>query len=194
MTQSKARFFDAFAARPRPPADQLLRPSVTHDGERVHELLRARTPAELSANDLRTEVEGSLWALSPDAFRYFLPAFLHAALESYESLSVFASELVGALTEPSRADVVESLDRLARLPSGVGLPPDTAELLRKQQLEWFDSGVPAAMFNERVNSLTPAEGAAILAFFEAFQAAHGDDFPFGELQTAIDRYWGRYRG
>jgi hypothetical protein len=42
-------------------------------------------------------------------------------------------------------------------------------------------------------SLTPAEGSAILDFFVALQEAHGADFPFGELEIAVDRYWSRYR-
>jgi hypothetical protein len=190
---TKSRFFDAFAARPRPLATQILRPAVSHDGDRLRELLAMKTSTELTAYEIRTEVEGNLWMLGPEAFRYFLPAFLHASLESYTSISVFVSELIGALTEPSRADVVEALDRAARIPSRLGLPDDTIELLRKQQLEWFDSGTPVAIFHERVDSLTPAEGSAILAFFVALQEAHGADFPFGELEIAVDRYWARYR-
>ncbi|MGA1871230.1 MAG: hypothetical protein ACMUJM_22085 [bacterium] len=117
--------------------------------------------------ELRTEIEGNLWMIAPEAFRYFLSAFLHASLESYASVSVFVSELVGALTELSRPDVVKALDRVARISPGPGLPDDMTDLLRKQQLEWFDSGAPTAIFHERVDSLTPAEGTAILAFFVA---------------------------
>jgi len=189
----RSRLFDAFASRPRPPATQILRPEVSHEGGHLRELLAAKTSHELSEYEIRTEVEGNLWMLAPEAFRYFLPAFLHAALESYTSLSVFVSELVGALTEPSRADIEEAVDRLAQGPPGLRLPDDMPELLRKQQLEWFDSGTPLTMFHERFDSLLPAEGAAILAFFIALQEAHGADFPFGELQTAVDRYWARYR-
>lgn len=186
----------AFASRPRPLATQILRPTVSYDGDRLRELLATNTSTELSVYDLRTEVEGNLWMLAPEAFRYFLPAFLHASLESYASVSVFVSELVGALTKPSRTDVVETLDRATRLPSGLGLPDDMTELLRKQQLEWFDSGTPGtplAIFHERVDSLTPAEGGAILDFFVTLQETHGADFPFGELEIAVDRYWVRYR-
>jgi hypothetical protein len=189
----KPRFFDAFASRARP-ATQILRPAVSHGGDRLRDFLAARTPEELSAADLRTVVEGNLWMLSPEAFRYFLPAFLQTSLDSYASVSVFVSELVGALTEPSRNDVVEALDRATRIPPGFGLSDDTASLLRKQQLEWFDSGTPSAIFHERVDSLTPAEGAAILAFFLALRDTHGADFPFGELDVAIERYWSRFRG
>lgn len=187
------RFFDAFAARPRPLAAGILRPAGERDGERLRALLAAKTATELSPYEIRTEVEGNLWMLAPEAFRYFLPAFLRASLSAYASVSVFASELVGALTEPARADVAEALDRAAQSPPRLGLPDDMTELLRAQQLAWFDSGTPSAMFHERFDSLTPAEGAAILAFFVAFQEAHGADFPFGELETAVDRRWARYR-
>jgi hypothetical protein len=190
----KVLFFDAFSGRSPPSATQLLRPGVGHhEGGHLRELLAARTSADLTAHELRTVVEGNLWMLSPEAFRYFLPAFLHLALESYASVSVFASELIGALTEPSRTDVVEALDQLARSPSSPGLPVDMIELLRKQQLEWIDSGTPVAIFHERFDSLTHAEGAAVLAFLVAFQEARGADFPFHELENAMDRHWSRYR-
>ncbi|MFP4120826.1 MAG: hypothetical protein ACLFWI_07405 [Coleofasciculus sp.] len=174
-------------------ASQILRSAVNYNGDRLRELLATKTSRELSVYDLRTEVEGNLWMLAPEAFRYFLPAFLYASLESYASLSIFVSELVGALTELSRTDVVEALDRATRLPSGLGLPDDMTELLRKQQLEWFDSGTPLAIFHERFDSLTSAEGGAILDFFVVLQEAHGADFPFKELEIAVDRYWSRYR-
>jgi hypothetical protein len=164
-----------------------------HEGEHLRELLATKTSTDLTNYDLRTVVEGNLWMLTPQAFLYFLPAFLHASLESYASVSVFASELIGTLTKPSRTDVIEALDQVAQSPSNLGLPEDMTEILRKQQLEWFDSGVPEAIFHERFNNLTHAEGAAILAFFAAFDEAHGADFPFDELENAVNRYWARYR-
>lgn len=190
----RARLFGAFASRPRPPADRILRPAVRGpDGDRLRGLLAAVTPAELTDRDLRATVEGNLWMLAPEAFLHFLPAFLHAALESYASVSVFASELLGALTLPSRADVEEALDRAAGLPSGLGLPDDVAAQLRRQQLEWFDSGTPSALFHERFDGVTQPEGAAVLAFLDDFREAHGADFPFDEVETAIARHWARYR-
>lgn len=190
----KALFFNAFGSRPRPLASQIIRPAVTHpEGDKLCELLAAKTSTELTDYELRTIVESNLWMLTPEAFLYFLPAFMHASLQSYTSVSVFASELIDALTEPFRADVVEALDKLAERPSEIGLPQDLTELLRKQQLEWFDSGTPTAIFHERFDDLTYAEGAAVLAFFDAFQKAHGANFPFDELKIAVDRYWSRYR-
>jgi hypothetical protein len=189
----RGRFFEAFASRPRPSAMQTLRSTVGPSGDRLRALLATRTAEELSAPDLRSEVEGNLWMLSAEAFRYFLPAFLHAALDSYSSVSVFVSELIGALTAPSRESVSGAIDRLGQALPEIGLPKDTANVLRKQQLEWFDSGTPAAAFHDRLEGLTATEGAAVLDFLQAFQQAHGQDFPFDELQTAVERYWSRFR-
>jgi hypothetical protein len=184
-------FFPAFAARVRPPSAQLLRSSVGGDGDRLRALLASRDPRTLSPSEIRTVVESNLWMLAPDAFRYFLPAFLHAAHAHYDTLSVFASELIGALTPPNRDDVVQALDTAAKVPAGLGLTPDVMSSLREQQLAWFDSGTPEAIFQERFAHLTAAEGAAILGFFAALRDAHGADF-FGDLELAIERYWARY--
>jgi hypothetical protein len=106
---------------------------------------------------------------------------------------MFASQLVNELTLPARADVVQAFERLAQSPPGLGLSPEILTRLREQQLEWADSGSAEATFHQRFASLTQAEGAAILTFFVAFQHAHGANFPFDELQIAVDRYWARYR-
>ncbi len=190
----RQHFFDAFAARLRPSADQIVRASVSpHESKRVRETLATAQSTELTDHELRTVVEGNLWMLTPEAFLYFLPAFLQASLESYAALSVFASEFLGALTEPSGGDVAEAFDRLARPPAGLGLPAEVAEALRKQQAEWSDAGTPAAIFRARFDGVTQAEGAAVLAFLDAFREAHGADFPFNEIGNAVDRYWRRYR-
>ncbi len=188
-----ARIISAFASRPRPSESEVLRSEACDDdGAPLRALLAARTPTELSAHEIRTVVEGNLSLLAPRAFLCFLPAFLVAALRSYGAVSVFASELIGALTEPSRTDVVEAFDRLGQSPPGLGLPEGAGEFVRLQQLDWFDSGVPTTLFRERFDAVSTAEGAAIHAFLLAFKEAHGEDFPFDEIDTAIERHWGRF--
>ena len=189
----RGRFFEAFASRPRPSPTQMLRPTVGAKCDRLRALLSTKTAEELSPADLRSEVEGNLWMLSAEAFRYFLPAFLHATLNAYSSVSVFASELIGALMAPSRESISGAIDRLSEVSPEIGLPKDSAEVLRKQQLEWFDSGTPTATFRDHVEGLTTSEGATVLDFLQAFQRAHGQDFPFDELQIAIERHWSRFR-
>ena len=49
----------------------------------------------------------------------------------------------------------------------------------------------SSYLRERFADLQPLEGAAILAFLSAIQLAQGADFPFDELDTAIE--WIGYR-
>ncbi|MGC1246150.1 MAG: hypothetical protein WA865_08070 [Spirulinaceae cyanobacterium] len=155
------------------------------------QLLATKTSVEITANDIRTELERDLAALTSKAFQYFLPACLYFSLELYESLSIFADGLIDILTKPSRNDIVETYDYLAQC--SPGLPDDMLELNRKQQLEWFDSGRPSAEFHERFDSLTPKEGKAILRFLLTFKESYNKNYPFGELVRAINRHWIRYQ-
>jgi hypothetical protein len=149
--------------------------------------------SEISVSDVTTLFEGRLWMLTPEAFLHYLPAMMDLSLTAYDDVGTFAAELVSALTEPSRADVVEALDRLDEVPSGLGLDDALTAELRRQQLEWFDSGAPTALFHDRFDEVTVAEGKAILGFLEALRRDHAASFPFGELDRAIDRRWSEFR-
>ena len=181
------RFFPAFVARSRPPAARLLGPSVGVDGDLLRSVLVATGPTDLSAYQIRTAVEGNLWMLAPEAFRYYLPALMSLAVEHYASLRSFVAELVCALTEPRLDDIVQELERVSNLPPGMALPPETLRELWPQQLNWFNSGEPLAAYRERSDDLSVDERTAILDFLILIRDAHGSDFPLGELQIAIDR-------
>jgi hypothetical protein len=184
--------FDAFASRPHPGSD-LIRPESEAGAEKMRDALAGMTASDLTPRDVNAIFEGNLWMFNRDAFLYYLPALMDIALNRYDEASVFASELIGALTRPERSDVVESLERLGQLPPELGLAdPAISDRLREQQLEWFDSGTPTAIFDDRFGDLSDEEGAAILGFLEAFRDRHGENFPFDELDTAIDRHWRRY--
>ena len=182
------RFFPAFASRPRPSDAEMLGTDAGLEGDRLRLVLAGTSLHDLTAETVGAEIEGNLRLLTPAAFRYFLPAFLHLGLTRYDSLLSFVSELVSALSEPVRNDVVKALDRAEEIPAGMGLTPEVLQQLRRQQLEWFDSGAPLAAYRERMTGLTARERAAILDFFVEMRDAHGDDFPLDELQIAIDRH------
>ena len=44
-------------------------------------------------------------------------------------------------------------------------------------------------FEKFFESLSEPEGHAILTFLRGFKEAHGADFPFGEIDKAISRYF-----
>ena len=171
----------------------MLGADVGAEGDGLRGVLTVTDPADLSLDKVRAEVEGNLWMLAPEAFRYFLPAFLNLSVEHYDSLRNFVAELIGALTEPTRADVLQALNYAAQIPGGMGLTSETLRQLRQQQLDWYDSGKPLATYQERIADLSSAEGEAILDFLVAIWDVHGEDFPFNEPRIAIDRHWGRYQ-
>jgi hypothetical protein len=184
-------FFQAFAARFRPPDNYLLEHNVGADGDLLRSLLAVTEPNNLAAGQVRTTVEGNLWMLTPETFRYFLPAFLSLTVEHYDSLRNLVFELIGALTEPTRDDVLQALDRAAQIPVNMGFTAETLRHLRQQQLDWFDSGKPLATYRERVTGLSGRESAAIADFLVAIRDAHAEDFPFREPQIAIERHRAR---
>lgn len=190
---SKSLIFGAFGSRLRPAPSQTVRPDVHDDSKLLAEFLAAKTSDGLSAANIGSEIQGNLRMLAPEAFHYFLPAFLYATINSYALLRDFAAELVETLTEPRRQDVIESFQRMERAPQELRFPQETIALLRKQQLEWFDSGAPTSVFHERFDDLTQAEGGVISAFLDWLKATHGADFPFAELESAADRFWSRYQ-
>jgi hypothetical protein len=187
-------WISAFAARTRPACGQLINAGVGFEGNKLQARLSTVDRAELTPEMMRHEIEGSLWMLAPEAFCYFLPVFLSAGVAHYDRLTAFVAELVSALTEPRREDVVLALDRLEQVPVDLfGIDPEPLGLLRQQQLEWFDSGHPVSLYHSRIDTLTDAESATILHFLITIRDRHGDDFPFGELDVAIERRWGRYQ-
>ncbi len=189
---SKSLIFGAFGWRLRPAPSQTVRPNVLGESKYLAEFLAAKTSDGLSAANIGSEIQGNLGMLAPEAFLYFLPAFLHATINSYELLRDFAEELVETLTEPCRQDVIESFQRMERAPQELRFPPDTIASLRKQQLEWFDSGAPTSVFQQRFDDLIQTEGGVNFAFLVWLKATHGADFPFAELERAADRFWSRY--
>jgi hypothetical protein len=188
-----ARFYDAFASCPRPSPEQILRKDINYGGEKIQELLARKTPKELTVLELRDQVSGELTLLTPVAFRYFLPALMDGALNSYDLLSALASELINALNKPIREDIAEIYDSLAQAPSIPNVPAEMLKSMRQEHLESFDSGSDLADFYKRFDSFTHTQGAAVLDFLAAFQEAYGEDFPTERLQKAIDNYWVQYR-
>ncbi len=183
-----------FASHPHPGKEQIVYAGVaTSSGEPLAEALAELNAQQVTVADVRGAFEGNLWMLTPEAVLHYLPALMDLALNGYASVSVFASELIGQLTLPSREDVVTALKRFEATTAALGQDAQTARQAEAQQLEWFDSGRPTATFRERFTHLSPTEGTAVLTFLEAFRDRLGDHFPFGELDTAIDRYWVRFR-
>jgi hypothetical protein len=182
------RLQEAFEHRPRPEAGELVPSDVLHpEAEAVRDLLARKDRWELTTPDIKDVLTSELWMLTPKAFHYYLPALLASLLRDYESLTLFANEMVDALIRPEDGDADLILDRLDG-----SARPEVARVAASSVHELHDSGWPHALFRDRFGALSQEEGEAVLAFILAFREAYGEDLPFDELDVAIQRYWRRF--
>jgi hypothetical protein len=123
--------------------------------------------------------------MTPEAFAWFLPAFMVVSVASYAGSDTLTSSVITCLTPPDEADarqfeqLVEDLraldpDLLGDEPAPDSLGAD-AELLEQ--------------FVERAARLTLPEKAAVRDYLEYIDVAHGADFPAFGPKQALDRYW-----
>lgn len=125
--------------------------------------------------------------MTPEAFVWFLPAYMVVSVLLYSESDTLTSTLISCLTPPDEADsrqfetLVEDTraldpDLLLEEPRPVSLGADD-ELLEH--------------FTERATRLNVAEKAAVRDYLEYIDAEHGGDFPVFGPRQALDRYWAR---
>ncbi len=185
-------FYLAFNSRIEPIKNEIFREGVIEKSTELQNLLSHTKPRELLPIHLQNNVSGNLSMLSPEAFLYFLPSFMSNSLIHFDTLSVFAEELISALEKPEREDIEKSFNQLEKFTNNFTFSRGLSENLKNEQLKWFDTGFPTNIFNERFAEISKEEGNTILKFLNIFQERHGSDFPFKEPKIAIERFWSKF--
>jgi hypothetical protein len=142
----RRRITDAFADRPYPGDDRIADSDPRYDdyeGHAVARFHRGKQWREITLTHLREEYAGDATAclafMTPDGWRYYLPAYLLIALE-WDEADAVGDAVIGNLTHPR--DLSESYARVAH---DLGLEPES--VLRGQ----------VARFEERLSGLGEAE-------------------------------------
>ena len=130
------------------------------------------------------EQAATLAALSLDAFRYYLPAWLRLAVREPETLSL--SPLLAALKLPTELPGPALTQLLARFETGS--PPAAAEVSASVAQQLRETNQALHRFVARTSGFSPPQGRAILHFLTYFQAA-GDTAASQQATLAIERYW-----
>jgi hypothetical protein len=177
----------AFAARPYPGDDRIATRHPRYEDYEGHAVARfhqgKRWP-EITLAHLRAGYAGDATAclafMTPEGWRYYLPAYLTLALD-WEAADAVGDAVVGNLTHPRALEA--ALTRVAR---DLGHPPE--EVLRGQ----------AARFEARVEGLDPAEADAVRAVLRhlarRIDAAHAALGPPGRAlpnraREALASWW-----
>ena len=177
---------DAFGSAPQPRDDAL----VLDDGiesERVRAALSGRHWREVSLAEVAGPLRSALGFLAPAAYRFYLPAFMTAAVSDFHAVAEAADNAVRSLTAPRRADI-EQIERQAR--ENPELQPFGAAEWEQIVATLHDAHETiAAAFEARVAGFDPSQAAVIRAFLEYVAREHGADFPGGEPRLALERSW-----
>jgi hypothetical protein len=128
--------------------------------------------------------------LSPEGYRFYLPAFMTMSVTDFPRAGLIPLEVVRSLTPPSEKDV-EGIQELAEAtPELQPFGEEEWEGLMSTMRDHLRSGGPAeSMFRERSSGFTAKQTAAIRDFLEYLLAVHDEDLPRGLVEQALDRHW-----
>lgn len=130
-----------------------------------------------------------LAALTPEAFRYYLPRFLIISLEHYEQASEIADSLVYHLALPKREDEMEVRDIFMTAEQEGALPEPLESYF--DESGFLDFEAEELAFFERMKGLTKMQELAVYAYLKYLKDEHSDDFDIVTPQLAISRYWAK---
>lgn len=139
--------------------------------------------SELSQETLVRE-NSALSFLTPEAFRFYLPAYLSIVVREFEKTDILPEVTVQYLTLPVEADDLNKLSYIQQESNETKL-----ELSQFLIDELSRSNQRVHQFMERMSGLNQQQGQAIRYYLEYLKAEKNDYFFSNEPEMAIERYW-----
>jgi len=137
--------------------------------------------------------KGALFFMSPEGYRFYLPAFLFYSVTDFFRADTIPDEVIRTLTPPDESDI-DGVDRTAaENPEMQPLGPEEWRGTLAMLKEPRSCVVLRRRFEERVSGFDGPTSLAIRRFLEHMRDAYGKEFPNQEPQTAIGRYWHRFQ-
>lgn len=136
------------------------------------------------------QLRSALPFLSPEGYRFYLPAFMIIAIiDLRRRADVIPDEVIHTLTLPEASDI-DRIRELAKLhPAMQPFASDEWEEILKKITATYGTGAPERTFFERVSGFSAAQCKVIHEFLEYMRDVHGAEFPNREPEIAIERYW-----
>jgi hypothetical protein len=150
------------------PGDEKIVTGYNSEDKEILRLLKGQYWQEVSWLSLDLLREALIF-LTPEGFRFYLPAFMLICLLDYYRADVTSRHVVNCLTLHLAAD-------------GRWKPSEAEE----KERWWHD------WFFERVSGFSPLQAQVIREFLEYMRDIHGEDFWDQEPQTALERYWHQF--
>ncbi|HEU4769356.1 MAG TPA: DUF6714 family protein [Pyrinomonadaceae bacterium] len=174
----------AFQQRRLPEGATIFRSySSEVDTETMERLARDTAWIDLP-HDVLCDNPLALALMTPEAFAWFLPAYLVMSITLYSETDTLTTTIITCLTPPDDDDAAQ-FAALAQDMRALGID-DVDDSWEGSAEE--DAGM-LQLFMERTAALTDVEKAAVRDYLEYIDAAHGADFPVFGPKQALDRYW-----
>ena|SRR5438034_7183815 len=189
----RLRIDEAFGGMPYPGDEQI----VTHNRgdcsecERTQNALKGLYWRDLSFEILDHQRE-ALTFMSPEGFRFYLPAFMIFSIMDYYRADLIPVVVVGRLTLPCASDLSDfgwTRDQIDAFPAMEPLSSIDWERVKEKIAGFYGSDEGEHWFFERVSGFNEAQCKVIRQFLEHMRDAHGEDFMNREPERAIERYW-----
>lgn len=146
--------------------------------------------------DILDHLRSALPLLSPEGYRFYLPAYMTAVILDSRRADVACDSVIDLLSLPCVSDIDE---KRAWAESFSKLQPDIRSFSKEKWKrtmgpveEYYRDGTFKRMFFERVSGFSLAQCRVIRRYLEYMRDAHGAEYPDGEPQRALDRYWGQF--
>lgn len=149
----------------------------------IQQAFVAKHWSELTLETLVRE-NSALSFLTPEAFRFYLPAYLSIVIQEFEKTDVLPEVTVQYLTLPVEADDLSKLNYLQQESNEIQL--DLNQFLIE---EISRSNKKVHRFMERMSGLNQQQGQAIRYYLEYLKSEKSDYFFSNEPEVAIERYW-----
>jgi hypothetical protein len=127
----------------------------------------------------------ALGYMTPNAFAWFLPAFLIISVSEYAETDTLINSILSFLTPPVEADAIEFetlVEEIQILDPDLIVEDDGAEALRAND-------PLLQLFRDRAAVLTLDEKIAVRYYLEYLDTEHGEDFPVFSPKQALQRFW-----
>jgi hypothetical protein len=190
------RIDESFGGSPYPGDEHIVRDNSGSDPEstRIKDELRGRHWRDVSFEALE-RLRFALPFLSAEGYRFYLPAFMTMSIVDFPRAGVISDEVVRSLTPPLPSDVDRMRDLANAHPEMQPFDENEWEELLETMRETYRGGGPAeSMFFERVSGFDTSQSKTIREFLQYMQGVHGDEFPGGEPERALERYWSSIPG
>jgi hypothetical protein len=158
---------ESFGSMPYPGDEQIVTGENSED-QKILRLLKGLHWRDVPLETL-DHLRSDLTFMSPEAFRFYLPAFMIYSIVDFDRADVAVDRVIANLTLLFASDIWSK--------------PSHAEEDERWWRNWFF---------ERVSGFDVLQAKVIREFLEYMRDVNGERFLNQEPQTALDRYWHQF--